>query len=342
MKRYIIFFFSLFLIAGCATYKFQKGGYPYDKGYIVTRDKRLIPEYTVGPNNSAPDELALAKKRFKRRKKTVEQYYQKMGYIESRFKEMFLNPPALFVEFFEGLLRLPFIASRDRKYERDPEFRRKIDEKEEQEFAYEKEMRRRLKEELAVFIQSDLQKEGFSPQEAVVSAVVAVKPVQEAAVVSGQEAAPAVSGVQASAVMVRPQEESIKQKPPAPSPAAPPKLLAKSRKDAKERPVKKTKAIKQQRPKPVSAPVAVITARPQKGHSPLTVRFSAGKSYSRGSRIIAYEWDFGDGDTSTRKNPVNTFWSATYGSRKFEVKLAVTDNNGNSASTVCLIEVLTK
>ena len=90
------------------------------------------------------------------------------------------------------------------------------------------------------------------------------------------------------------------------------------------------------------APVAVIIANPMKGNSPLKVNFSGQKSYSQSGKIVSYDWDFGDGDTSAKKNTENTYWSTTYGSRKFTVSLIVRDEKGITANTTAIIEVITK
>jgi PKD repeat protein len=89
-------------------------------------------------------------------------------------------------------------------------------------------------------------------------------------------------------------------------------------------------------------PVAVITAKPEKGLSPLVVRFSAQKSSSKNGKIVAYHWDFGDGDTSTKINPENTYWSTTFGTaRNFIVTLTITDAAGATSSATSIIAVTT-
>lgn len=89
MKKHIaVLFAALLLLSGCATYKFEHGKTPYDKGYVVARDRDVIPEYTIGKDNSAPD-LSLARERFRRRRKTVEQYYKKMDKMNSKFDIFF-------------------------------------------------------------------------------------------------------------------------------------------------------------------------------------------------------------------------------------------------------------
>jgi len=89
------------LLSGCATYSFQKGQSPYNKGYVAARYGRVIPEYTLGKDNSVPDEQ-IARERFRRRRVEVESYYKQMGYIENRFKQMFVDPPVFIVNSIFG------------------------------------------------------------------------------------------------------------------------------------------------------------------------------------------------------------------------------------------------
>ncbi|MFH1281196.1 MAG: PKD domain-containing protein, partial [Candidatus Omnitrophota bacterium] len=93
--------------------------------------------------------------------------------------------------------------------------------------------------------------------------------------------------------------------------------------------------------KPSEPPVAVIIAKPAKGYSPLKVNFSGQRSSSKSGKIISYEWDFGDGDTSTKKNTENTYWSTVYGLRTFTVTLTVKDDKGLTSSTTTAIELST-
>ena len=53
------------------------------------------------------------------------------------------------------------------------------------------------------------------------------------------------------------------------------------------------------------APTAVITATPDNGFAPLTVNFSSqGSSDPDPDTTLTYAWNFGDGTTSTRSQPV--------------------------------------
>lgn len=93
--------------------------------------------------------------------------------------------------------------------------------------------------------------------------------------------------------------------------------------------------------KPSEPPVAIIVAKPTKGYSPLKVNFSGQKSYAKSGKVVAYLWDFGDGDTSTKKNPDNVYWSTLYGLRTFTATLTVKDSNGLTSSVTATIELST-
>lgn len=89
-------------------------------------------------------------------------------------------------------------------------------------------------------------------------------------------------------------------------------------------------------------PIAVIIARPAKGFSPLTVRFYGFKSRVENGKIVSYHWDFGDGDTSAKINPANTYYSGSFAPQRFAVTLTVRDDQGNTARAATTIEVLNK
>lgn len=307
MKKIGILLFLCLFLSGCATYKFQKGSPPYDKGYVVSRDGQRLLEYTAGKDNSVPD-MDLAKERFKRRKDTVEDYYKKMGYIENRFKQAFLDPPVMLVKFMGGFLRLPFIAVSDYKYEHNPQHREKIQKLEAEKDAACQTRIKGLKEELNAYIQKDLTKEPPLKEEPKATKLARLEP---------EEVSPPLK--------TAPEQEAKESKPQL---AAPKEKI----KPQKVRP--KTLSL--------ASCVAVIVAQPQKGCSPLKVQFYGYRSHSSSGKIVSYYWEFGDGDTSTKENPTNIYWSATYGSRHFTATLTVKDNQGNTASTSTVIEVMTK
>jgi PKD repeat protein len=68
-------------------------------------------------------------------------------------------------------------------------------------------------------------------------------------------------------------------------------------------------------------PIANFDAAPLTGTAPLTVNFT---DTSTGSKPLTYLWDFGNGNTSTAKNPPNQ----TYAAGNWTVTLVVTDSAG--------------
>lgn len=294
MKKIFLLSLVTLFLSGCATYRFHKGEPPNDLGFVASRDKRVIVEYTVGKESSLPD-LVTAKERFKRRHSNVDYYYKKMGYIQCRFRQFFWEPPYTFVSFITGIFRLPFIASSDYKYEHNPKYREKVDKLEEEKEAREAARIKGLKEKLSLYIEKDLVKESALPE-----------PLKKEAV----------------------EEKTAREE-----------LKLSSRQEEQEITLKRTEEVQKV---PSAGTVALITAKPPKGISPLRVRFSGERSCSPYGKITSYEWDFGDGDVSSRKKPVNTYFSASYGSRYFTVTLTVKDEKGNTASSSAVVEVMTR
>ncbi len=78
------------------------------------------------------------------------------------------------------------------------------------------------------------------------------------------------------------------------------------------------------------APTAVLTATPSYGASPLTVQFSsAGSSDPDAGTTLSYNWDLGDGTTSTETSPSHTF--STNGT--YSVTLTVSDGEKTGQAT---------
>lgn len=314
MRYFFFIILAVLFLSGCACYSFRKGDSPYDQGFVAARYDRVIPEYTLGKDNSVPTDEQLARERFKRRRKAVEHYYKKMGYIENRFKQNFIDPPIFILKTTLGMLYMPGIAISDYKYNHNPKYREKVDQKEDAEYKAGRERLNALKAQLSAYIQEDLQKEASIPTSQPQAAVQKkVKPLKEAKK-EAKEKPP-----------VEEQKEFVPETPVAQLPAE-----------------EKTTSAAAIETKTLAGPLAVIIAKPTKGFSPLRVQFSAAKSSSPNGKIISYVWDFGDGDSSTQKNPVNTYWSVTYGSRSYTVALTVKDEKGLSSQANTIIEVLTK
>ncbi|MDD2680184.1 MAG: PKD domain-containing protein [Candidatus Omnitrophica bacterium] len=328
-KVQVFILLSALFLSGCSTYSVQKGESPYDKGYVVARYGRVLPEYTLGKDNSVPDEQ-LAKERFQRRKKTVEAYYKKMGYIENRFKQNFIDPPLFMAQAVIGVLRMPSIAIRDYKYNHDPKYKEKIDKQEDATYKAEKERVKALKDQLDAYIREDLQKE---------------PPVLEQARAPETVPSPSPAVRAPPAAAAKPEEKAAPPPVVKPEEKAEPLPAVKTEEKAEPPPAVKPekKAVQPVKAKPqisYKIPKAVIMAKPVKGASPLTVQFYGSRSSSPNGRIISYAWDFGDGDSSTLRNPVNTYWSTTYGARQFTATLTVKDDKGMTANASVVIEVI--
>lgn len=82
-------------------------------------------------------------------------------------------------------------------------------------------------------------------------------------------------------------------------------------------------------------PVAVPNADILSGGAPLLVNFDASWSTDPDGVIVAYAWNFGDGNTSTGVNPTHTY--TTVGS--FNATLTVTDDRGATVSNSITITV---
>lgn len=326
MKRTIVFFLSLFFLSGCATYKFKHGTPPYDKGFVASRDGYTIVEYTVGKDNSVPEDLKTAKERLHKRRRVVEDYYKKMGYIENRFKRAIADPAVMCVKLIAGIFRLPFIAVSDYRYDHNPAYRERVKKIEEEKDLREETRIASLKQKLSLYIQGSLARE--KP--------VVVKAVPEVKV---EQVSKAESVEQELAHL-----ETMNQQASAAETALEPAAAQKEQRPAVKAPKPKAVKPKPEKKKPVNKgePRAVIHASPKKGYSPLTVHFSGAGSRSPSGRIVSYYWDFGDGDTSTLHRPRNTYYSGLSEPQSFTVTLTVKDSLGNTATSSAEIDVLNK
>lgn len=161
-KRYlglVLINVFIFMQAGCATYKFESSAKSYGGGYVIRRNERLIPEYTIDQDQQAPKDLDLAKQRFNQRKGMVKYYYGKMGYIDSPFKMYFVDYLKLWVNIITGLFKLPFVAVSYNRYEKDPKYREKIDNLETEAEQKEEARIRVWQDELNKYIKNDSEKE---------------------------------------------------------------------------------------------------------------------------------------------------------------------------------------
>ena len=75
------------------------------------------------------------------------------------------------------------------------------------------------------------------------------------------------------------------------------------------------------------APTADFSGTPRSGTKPLTVNFTDLSQYT--GSISSWAWNFGDGGSSTQKNPSHTYNTAG----SYTVSLTVTDQNGTDSET---------
>lgn len=304
MKRISFLLLAVVFLAGCTTYKFQQGDKAYKTGYVVLRNGFAIPEYTVGKDNLAPEDINLANERFKRRKAKVEYYYKETGDIKNSVIACLEYPATMFQLAF-GQLWMPVRIVSEYRYNHNPKYRDKVDKKEAESDSFQQAAIDKIKGKLKDYIGKDLaweqDKLGVVSSESVVGS-------SEPAVRSPE------SGVGSKETAVLSESSAIVKEPA-----------------AAEKQTIESLAIK-----------PVIIAKPSKGVSPLTVHFYGTKSRSLQGRITTYSWDFGDGDTSRSPNPVNTFYSTSFGAKYFTVTLTVYDDKGNSATESTVIGVLNK
>jgi PKD repeat protein len=83
-----------------------------------------------------------------------------------------------------------------------------------------------------------------------------------------------------------------------------------------------------------SAPICSASADKTGGYSPLTVTFS-GHGEDKDGEITSYHWNFGDGESSTKQDPIHTF----YEEGTYFVTYTITDDDGDMDSMTISIEV---
>ena len=69
----------------------------------------------------------------------------------------------------------------------------------------------------------------------------------------------------------------------------------------------------------IKLPVANFTTNVSEGYAPLSVQFT-----NLSENAVSFNWDFGDGGTSTEQNPVYTYFVAG----NYTVNLTVSNENG--------------
>lgn len=152
----VICLLSSVFLCGCATtYNFVPGGKKYSNGYVVERNDVVIPEFTVDKLGKAPQDLLIAKARFKRRHAMIIHYYRKMGYFGSQVTD----DAKVFLGAFTVPVRTPIEAVNYNKYKNDPAYRAKIDAQDELEEKKEQERIMAIEEEIKNYINKDMELE---------------------------------------------------------------------------------------------------------------------------------------------------------------------------------------
>ncbi len=84
-----------------------------------------------------------------------------------------------------------------------------------------------------------------------------------------------------------------------------------------------------------TAPTAVMILSTSSGEAPLTVEFSAEGSADSDGTIVAYAWDFDDGNSATTATASHTYNTAG----QYTVTLTVSDNDGGTGTTQSTVTV---
>jgi glucose/arabinose dehydrogenase/fibronectin type 3 domain-containing protein len=82
---------------------------------------------------------------------------------------------------------------------------------------------------------------------------------------------------------------------------------------------------------------ASASATPRSGHSPLSVSFSSAGTTNAGGGPLSYDWDFGDGESSTEANPTHTYTTATV--KTYDVKLTVSNGLADPSTATVPVTV---
>ena len=86
-------------------------------------------------------------------------------------------------------------------------------------------------------------------------------------------------------------------------------------------------------------PIIEMTPDTAYGESPLTVEFDATGCYDPEGEELSYEWDFGDGESSTEPSPTHTFSAGNGDPQALDVQLTVSDPEGNSSTAWALVSL---
>lgn len=155
MRKNIYLFLIVIFLSGCAVYRYQIGSRDLGRGYVVSRNSFVIPEYTIGEDGKAPEDKKIAQSRFKRRRGMVEYYYKQMGYL--------FHEPMQFVHTITQSMATPFklpgVVVDEYRHQTDEEYRARIDKQQDELDKKEEARIAPWQAKLEEFIKKDLEKE---------------------------------------------------------------------------------------------------------------------------------------------------------------------------------------
>ncbi|MBU1122591.1 MAG: hypothetical protein ABIH71_02900 [Candidatus Omnitrophota bacterium] len=97
----------LFILSGCSpAYRFVRGN-EVNKGYLVKKGRTEMPYFTVDISRQYPQNLKLARERFKRRREFIEKYYR------NEYPELFEGPFKSCIKFLSFYVFLPIAILRE-------------------------------------------------------------------------------------------------------------------------------------------------------------------------------------------------------------------------------------
>lgn len=86
-------------------------------------------------------------------------------------------------------------------------------------------------------------------------------------------------------------------------------------------------------------PIAAASANVSYGPSPLAVQFNDAASIDPNNHALQYFWEFGDGQTSTQRDPQHTYFVSGGDPARFDVTLTVTDPGNLTAQDSLIVSV---
>jgi len=89
-------------------------------------------------------------------------------------------------------------------------------------------------------------------------------------------------------------------------------------------------------------PTAAASAEAASVETGVPLQFTGTLSHDPDGRIVSYQWEFGDGETSTEADPAHTYAQSPAGGGAYTVRLTVVDNLGARASATTQVTVMNR